>query len=330
VLPVGQALIEETELSLKELARVGRSAGIEEFRSPQIRLTWTPLEPFDSWVLNLFAPNETIFWNFYIYSALLDSEYAFHKPFLSRDCLSRTDEILTALILEAGKDKRSDFASLLLGSWTARPEYFPPRDRSDVSFRSHRHRSMLVPRADRRATSVHFWQQFETFGQSSVKSCPDKERIADFDHLRTRPEYRLLADYITQFKASELTSACEQARMLSGAEEFTGFICGLDIRFGARGLFSVFPVPAHIVGSINMAEYADILRFRARVAVKVCSLPQIERLAKDVESADVANGAIYPDGVKRELLGTFFEALSPFRPLIDFQFPSLLPRPSVR
>jgi hypothetical protein len=309
------------DLPLDRLAVIGQRGGICAFRRDKLALAWTHLPAFDSYVLNLFAPIGTALWNFNVYASLLDAEISYAGRLMEGARRSANIKALEKIIRAAGHPKKSDFASLLLGIWTATPEFSPPWEDSDVHFRAHRHRSVLVPEGARESVNLHFSQQVKAFGLTCVKRCPDSIALSDDAGLKGTSNWRLLADAIPLI-ASQAELDALLARIPDSSDEtgWKNLESELDIHFGIQGRISLWVPPARLISHLNKQGCAALLRFRLRVALRICSLPQIELFLRDVETSSLEPDATLFDLVGDEIQQNLSAGLVPYRELIAFRF----------
>ncbi|WP_157679545.1 hypothetical protein [Methylovulum psychrotolerans] len=182
------------------------------------------------------------------------------------------------------------------------------------------HKSIIVPAVDREAVQAHFEAQAKCFGDGSVSPYPErylKDSIGDLDNT---VHHKLLAEHIMQKNADGRAWLYEQARQLDNATSITQLAASLDPRFGLKGLISLYPVAARFVPFVDMERYAEVLRFRTKVALEICRLPSMEWLV--IAIRDSMELGEYPGGVKEEMLAMLEPRLHPYRQLIGFEFPS--------
>jgi hypothetical protein len=274
-------------------------------------------------VLNLFAEREHAFWNFWPYTSLLASETRFHFPALSRDRVNQTHSVLARLIKQAGHKKKSDFASRALGSWANTPQFNPYDIPTELRRLYFRHLSIVVPKADRDAVQSHFEQQANCFGNSALIPCPEISELGVFDDLVGTMHWKLLYYPIVKTNAEDRVWLYDEVRKYQSAEALSVLAASLDPRFAIKGLFDLFCVPTRFVPFVEMDRYAEVLRFRVRLALVLCPLPQIEKLALILSSHDAILGE-YPEGIREELLEMLKNRLEPYRSILEFKFPSEL------
>jgi hypothetical protein len=229
--------------------------------------------------------------------------------------------VLTRLIKQAGHKKKSDFAFRALGSWTHRPEFNPfdsPRRLRDLYFR---HFSILIQPKDRDAVQHHFEEQVNCFENSALIACPEESNLGDFDDLVGSVHWKLLYWPILKTTAEDRAWLYDSVRQYQSAEALAVLAAGLDPRFAMRGLFNLFSVPTRFIPFVEMDRYAEVLRFRVRLALAICPLKEIEKLALTSISRDADMGA-YPKGTLDELLGMLNVRLDRYRQILDFKLSS--------
>lgn len=311
------------DLSLKELGAIARPGGMAPYRQSGISLIWTLLPVFDVYVLNLFTPYNHIFWNFSPYYRLRASEIRFTWPYRFPDSGKETESLLTKLIRQAGHRKRSDFAHELLGTWTRTPEFNPIYDEeTGLDCIGGRHWSMVVPKADREAVQQHFQEQAVRFGDSALLPYPDDIQLIEALDLDETEHGKLLHMDIRLSRAPDREWLYQQVRQYDTQEALAKLIAALDPRFGIKGHFALWPVLSSFVPFVDMARYAEVLRFHARVALEVCPLPVIEGFVSMVQSGATNGLSEYPPGLGEELLDALEAKLAPYRSVTDFKLPS--------
>lgn len=314
-------MVRSLDVSLSRLAEIGQRGGVRAFRQEELVLGWTPLPAFDSYAMNMFAPASSVLWNFDVYAAMFHAELAHQAKFLGDDDRARTAKELLKIIREAGHTKRSDFSSLLLGNWTATPDYFVAWEQSEVSLLAHRHRSVLVPAEARPLVTEHFCDQAAAFADSCVKPCDDSISLAALDDLRGTAEWRLLTSALTEINSqSELQKLLAKVNELDDGARFSEFTEALDLRFGIRGCISLWMPPASVVSPLAVEDCATLLEFRLKVALSVCSLPQVERLMNEVKGSFDDSETPFPIEFRKSLWSALRGRLHPYLDLIAFRF----------
>jgi hypothetical protein len=308
------------DLSLKELGEISRPGGMAAYRQSGISFLWTLLPVFDVYVLNIFTPYEHLCWNFSPYEKLLASEVQFVWSYRMSERIKQTNAVLSRLIKQAGHKKKSDFALTSFGNWTCTPDFNPNEVPTELRYLGGRHWSMVVPKMDRNAVQRHFEDQAHRFGDSALLPYPDNIRLMDTQDIDETMHGRLLALHIRKTDADDRAWLYEEVRKYESADAWAGLVASLDSRFAIKGIFNLSGVPSHFVPFVDMEQYAEVLRFRIRVVLAVCPLPRIEGLASFVRMA--ATVGEYPNGMRDELLAMLDAHLEPYRPIIDFEFPS--------
>jgi hypothetical protein len=314
-------LVRSLDLSLSRLSEIGRRGGGRAFQQDDLILGWTPLPAFDSYVVNVFSPVGSALWNFNIYAPLFQAEFEHHSRFLEEGNRARTARELLKVIREAGHAKRSDFSAYLLGNWMATPDYLPSWGPSDAHYLAHRHRSMLVAQDARSSVTEHFVEQTATFLDSSFKPCDDLVDLCDIDSLRCTPEWQLLTSALTQIRSqSELQNLLAKVNELNEGSLFSEFTGALDLRFGIQGCISLWMPPASVVSPLFVGDCAKLLEFRLKVALSVCSLPQIERLMNEVKGSFGDSETPFPIEFRESLWQALRDRLCPYLDLTSFKF----------
>ena len=276
---------------------------------------------FDSYVVNVFAPVGNALWDLNIYAALFQSEFEHHSRFLEESKRARTARELLKIIREAGHAKRSDFSAYLLGNWMVTPDYLPSWEESDVLYLSHRHRSLLVARHARSSVTEHFVEQAATFLASSFKPCDDSADLSEIDSLRSTPEWQLLTSALSQISSQgELQKLLAKVTELDDERRFSDFADALDLRFGIQGCISLWMPPASVVSPLVVGDCAKLLEFRLKVALSVCSLPQIERLMNEVKGSFEDSETPFPIEFRESMWQALRDRLHPYLDLISFKF----------
>ena len=315
------------DLSLEELGAIALPDGTESnhlVRQSGVTLVWTLLPVFDMYALNIFAKNGFIFWNFFQYSGLSSSEQHAYAPLLSPDRMAQTHSALSRLIKQAGHAKKSAFSCKSLGIWTHTAEFCPPTAPTSWRYMHLRHLSILIPKVDREAVQSHFEEQWRCFGSDALMVYPDGSELVDFGDIRGTPYEKLLYGNIASTTADERMWLYDEVLKYQSAESLSKLAGSLDIRFGAKGLFNLGPVPLQFASFVDADRYADVLRLRARIALLVCPLPQIEKLALRVKTIEPYIGE-YAGDLRNELFMMLDSRLMPFRSTIDFELPSQKP-----
>jgi hypothetical protein len=314
-------MVRSLDVSLLQLSEIGRRGGVRAFQQDDLILGWTLLPAFDSYALNVFAPAGNALWNFDMYAALSHAELVHQAKFLSDDSRTKTAKELLKIIREAGHTKRSDFSSLLLGNWTATPDYFVAWEQSEVSLLAHRHRSVLVPAEARPLVAEHFCDQAAAFADSCVKPYDDSISLAAIDDFRGTAEWRLLTSALTEINSqSELQKLLAKVNELDDGARFSDFTETLDLRFGIRGCISLWMPPASVVSPLAVEDCATLLEFRLKVALSVCSLPQVERLMNEVKGSFDDSETPFPIEFRKSLWSALRGRLHPYLDLIAFRF----------
>lgn len=309
------------EVPLRELGRLTDSERLADIRREGISFIWTPLPDFDALILNVFAPTSYVFWNFFLYRSLLASERKFHSPFLAAEARGRTHSKIALLARKAGHKKKSDFAHNMLGAWTRSPEFNPDDVPTILRYLGFRHLSILVPKADRNTVQSHFDEQMQIWGERCLCPYPETDHIWHFGELdRDSANWKLLYWPILKTNAEEREWLYAEARKYDSDDKLIELAAKLDRRFAIGGLVNLSGVPSQFVPFVDMEKYAAVLRFRARLTVMICPLPQIEKFPLDMESA--VGVFEYPGGVFDEVLQLLKERLAPYRDIIEFEFPS--------
>lgn len=308
------------DLSLNELGEIGRPGGTAAFRRSGVALIWTLLPVFDMYVLNIFTQREHVFWNFCVYNRLFASELQLDWQYRTSGRINKTHSVLTRLIKQAGHKKKSDFASTMLGAWTRTPEFNPNEIPTELRGLGFRHLSMLVPKGDRDAVQNHFEEQIKYFADGALFSYPEKDRTVDFDNLRGTSHWRLLNEHIVKMNSEDRAWLYDEVRKYESNDALVVLAASLDPRFAIRGLFSLFPVWPRFVPFVDLDRYAEVLRFRTRLALIVCPLPQIEKFTRDIHSN--LGKSEYSDNVHDELLAMLAARLEPYRAITEFEYPS--------
>jgi hypothetical protein len=279
------------------------------------------LPAFDSYVVNVFAPVGNALWNLNIYAALFQAEFEHHSRFLEEGNRARTARELLKIIREAGHAKRSDFSANLLGTWTGTPDYLPSWGPSDAHYLAHRHRSMLVAQEARSSVTEHFVEQPATFLDSSFKPCDDLVDLSEIDSLRDTPEWQLLTSALTQIRSqSDLQNLLAKVNEVNDGPRFSEFTDALDLRFGIQGCISLWMPPASVVSPLAVEDCATLLEFRLKVALSVCSLPQVERLMNEVKRSFDDSETPFPIEFRKSLWSALRGRLHPYLDLIAFRF----------
>jgi hypothetical protein len=313
------------DLSLKELGECGRPGGMAAFRRSGIALYWTLLPGLDAYALNGFAPLDHAFWNFSAYQRLRQTEEQFCSQATRDERHAEVVRALTRLSRQAGHNKRSGFAHGVFGSWGAGlGEFNPPNDEMGFIHMWDRRISMVMPTADREAVQAHFEAQADRFGESSVIHYPERCLRHNIGDLENTDHYQLLNGDIARKNPDERAWLYEQARQLDNAQSISALTDELDIRFALRAMFALSRVWPSFAPFVDMDRYAGVLRFRAKVALAACPLPQIERLAFQIRFFSELDARLgeNPADIFEELVAMLESHLEPYRPLIDFELPS--------
>jgi hypothetical protein len=314
-------MVRSLDISLAKLSQIGHRGGVRAFRQEELILGWTLLPEFDSYVVNVFAPVDSALWNFDVYAALSRAELLHQAKFLDEDRRARTAKELLRIIREAGQTKRSDFSSLLLGNWTATPDYFAAWEQSDARLLAHRHRSVLLPAEARSLVTQHFLDQAATFADSCVKPCDDTFALGEVDDLRGTEEWQLLSTALSQLQSQrELDDLLAKVNEFDDERRFGEFADALDLRFGARGCISFWMPPAALISHLALKECAALLEFRLKVALSVCALPQVERLMNEMKSAIDDAESPFSTEFRESMWLALRGRLDPYLDLIAFRF----------
>jgi hypothetical protein len=321
------SLVNIFDLSIKELGQIAQPNGTDPFRQSGVSLVWTPLPTLGVQILNIFTEKNHIFWNFCPYRKLLISESQFHYPSLTVDRGKEIHAKLTRVIHQAGHKKHSEFAAASLGSWTSRPEFSPPKGKQTAFTRlgGNRHFSLVMPSEDRPAVQNHFEQQARCFGNNSLIACPDTFDLLESQNLRGTFHDRIVSNPLQNANTQEHAWVYDTIRKYEVAEEFDRLIASLDFRIKVEGYIGLVPVTTRFAPFVNMEQFAEILRFRARVALAICPLPIINNKAIYLTSHGSPSSSEsfkFPDGVREEMLEMFRARLEPYRTIIDFKLPS--------
>jgi hypothetical protein len=101
---------------------------------------------------------------------------------------------------------------------------------------------------------------------------------------------------------------------------FSEFTEALDLRFGIRGCISLWTPPASVVSPLVLEDCATLLEFRLKVALSVCSLPQVERLMNEVKSSFDDSETPFPIEFRESMWKALRGRLRPYLDLIAFRF----------
>lgn len=318
------SMMNTIDLSLRELGEISLPDGTDSdsfIRRRGVTLIWSLLPDLDVYVLNVFSEKKNIFWNFAQYERLCASEQRVCMPLISRDRREKTHALLRNHIKKAGQPKRSVFSYKMLGLWTHTAEFSPPAAPIEWRFMHLRHMSMVVPVVDRSSVQAHFEDQLRIFGADALIGCSERYEMVDFEDLRGSEHEKLLYQNIATTNLEDRLWLYDEVLKYRSIESLVQLGIHLDIRFAARGLFDIAPAPTRFSPFIDAERYADVLRFRARVAVSVCPLPQIEKLALRVNDVDLHVGE-FPPNLQSELSTMLFARLEQMRWIIDFELPS--------
>ncbi len=270
-------MLQELELSRWELESIVPGGAFAVIRRQAPLMLWTPIEELGAFMLNLFSPQDHLFWNLRDYRAFQAGNVAYVDS-LVRD--ENTRCVLDGVVTESGAERRSDFAYILLGGLARRygDRYFPA-DTSALSQSAGRHLSIIVPAAQRAAVARYFQRQHEVFGESAFRRCPDGIGVGLPDDRGT------IAFQVLQHPADGLRPHDRQALVAKIASLRAGELPlwqDGDERwpygYQAGALLMVLDVATDAVGDV-----ATILRFRAEVAIREFSLPVLERLKQELD-----------------------------------------------
>lgn len=312
------------DLSLKELAAIILPDGTDPgsaVRQSGPTLVWSPLPDLDMVVLNIFAGQGTIFWNFAQYGRFASSEQRACSPLMKQDRMERTHAALRSMIKKAGMPKRSAFSCKALGLWTHTAEFCPPAAPASWRYMHLRHASIALPAADKDAVQAHFEEQWRCFGADALMDCSERYDMVDFSDLKGTPHEKMLHQNIASTNADDRAWLYDEVLKYRTGESLAQLGRSLDIRFAARGLFDIVPVPTRFSPFVDAERYAEVLRFRARLAICVCPLPQIEKLALRVSKTELHVGE-YPGDLQDELSTLFSSKLEQYRAITGFELPS--------
>jgi hypothetical protein len=312
------------DLSLKELAGIALPNGTgtgSAVRQSGPTLVWSLLPDLDMVVLNIFAAHGTIFWNFSQYGQFTFSEQRACWPFMKQERMEQTHAVLRGVIKKAGMPKRSAFSCKALGLWMHTAEFCPRAVPTSWRFMHLRHMSIVLPTADKDAVQGHFEEQWRCFGADAVMDCSEQYDMVDFADLKGTLHEKLLHQNIASTNADERSWLYDEVLKYQTCESLAQLGRSLDIRFAARGLFDIVPVPTRFSPFVDADRYAEVLRFRARLAISVCPLPQIEKLALRVSKTELHVGE-YPGTLQNELSTLFANKLEKYREITAFELPS--------
>lgn len=271
------ARLEHRELSIEELGASMRDSALAEARaSGAIQCWWTELADLKSIILNIVSPSGTVFWNFWPYrSVLLGSQIAHQAVFLHPERRRSTYSALSAHIRRAGYRKRSDFGHLALGNWTCAPEFAPDDEPALLASLGGRHVSLVLPAHKRGSLREHLAAQADCFGETCLADFDESLGGGDFEDLRETPAGRLMYAPLAKTSDEQLQLLLDEAACLTDELSIDRYAAKLDLRFGMRGLFSLFPD----VGRKRKVSVDALLILRAKLAARVCRLPALENIA---------------------------------------------------
>lgn len=299
----------EKEITRWELAGVDVANLCRADRDGSIQCWWTPVEEFNAYVLNVFAPIDHVLWDFSEYEAFGSGKFEYmHRVRLSDSTTGK----LEALIRDTGAELKSDVAGELLRGLTQYfgDRYHSPHRGSAWSFSMRRHLSVAVPESCRPAVSRYFREQLRVFGESSTRSCPEDVSLT-YDSTESDPTLgKLLCSNVLMLSEQERNAQLALIRS------------GVDLL--AQGKPEHFAFTGNAVGistagiehnAAALGDFAEIARFRVETAVRHYALRGVEKLLK----YDLANkdwGLLCLADLRDELRGRLLTKLAAY-PVIE-------------
>lgn len=302
-----------------ELAGLSDSNRLAELRQDGISIVWTPLLEFNAFVLNIFAPTSFVFWNFCLYRSLLAAERRFHSQFLTENARGNTHSKIASLAKKAGAKKKSDFVHDMLGAWTKSPEFNSTDEPTALRRLEFRHTSLLVPGAKRDSVQNYIDEQLKCWNEDALYAYPETSAIWHFDEIdRDSAHWKLLYWPVLKTTADDREWLYYQAAQFGSDQKLKELAANLDPRFAIKGVINFACIPKQFLPFVDLKKYAIVLHMRARLAVMICPLPQIEKFFFSLNGTDRIGD--YPVGILEEMRELFSRRLEPYGRILDFTY----------
>lgn len=289
--------IQELETSFNVLKKISNSDFLQLGRSNEdIILHWTKVEELNCYMLNVFAPINHIFFNFFNFKTarlpLDDYRNNLVKGGVSSVDMPKTEKIINSIIKSVKSNKRSVFAEIMLYGLSSFYGYKYTVKSNNPYYHSTqllmgRYIPIIVPIDKRNTISNYYQTQFEQFGSCCVMRFAETNKIWGISHYKDLSHIDLLEGAILRMKEEEINNIIDQIEAIG----YSGGKWAQKIHVQNHYITSAMGItPIRLNINNQIEKFMIIAKFRIEYAIETSTLGLLENIKDSLE-----NKGLWPD-----------------------------------